>query len=197
MGVTVVFPQIFAEPPFNFALIPLGAAYLAFGIGGVLGKFCGGVVSDKIVAYWERRHGRHRQPEDRLWAGYPMLPLMFLGLLLCGLGVQLQLHWMCYLVGGALCFFSLSGITTVIITYILESDLPRAMDTQAVFTFWKFIWGFVVPFFAMDWGHESGWIVCYVGQGIILLVGGFLMLFGLIWKGYSIRKAQGMPIISK
>lgn len=192
VGITVVFPQIFAEPPFSFGLLPLGAAFLAFGIGGVLGKWSGGIVSDKIVAYFERKNGQ-RQPEDRLWAGYPMLPLMFLGLLLCGLGVQLRLHWMCYLVGGAICFFSLSGITTVILTYTLETYITHGMDTQAVFNFCKYMWGFVVPFFLMDWGLKDGWIACYCAQGAILAGGGFILLTCLIWKGFDIRKWQNMP----
>ena len=60
-------PQKFDEAPWNFKLVPLGAAFLAFGIGGVLGKWSGGIVGDKTVSYFERRKGQ-RQPEDRLYA---------------------------------------------------------------------------------------------------------------------------------
>lgn len=190
---TVVFPQIFDKPPYSFAVVPLGCAFLGFGIGGVLGKWSGGHVSDWIVAYFHRKHGR-RIPEDRLWAGLPLLPLMFIGELLCGLCVQYQLHWMCFIVGGAVNFFALSGITTVILTYVLETYITAGMDTQAVFNFWKYLWGFVVPFFTMTWGETRGWMACFCGMGAILVGFGGLMFCGLIWKGHAIRKWQKMPM---
>jgi 1,4-dihydroxy-2-naphthoate octaprenyltransferase len=39
VGITIVMPIKFAQPPYSFATIPLGTAFLAFGIGGVLGKW--------------------------------------------------------------------------------------------------------------------------------------------------------------
>jgi len=47
--------------------IPLGCAFLAFGIGGILGKWSGGIVGDKVVRHMHARAGT-RQPEQRLWA---------------------------------------------------------------------------------------------------------------------------------
>lgn len=189
---TVLFPQIFVRPPYSFAVVPLGAAFLGFGVGGVLGLWAGGAASDLVVSYLAKRHGR-RIPEDRMWAGIPLLPLMFLGQLLMGLGAQLELHWMCFIVGGAISFFSLSAITTVILTYVVECYLDAAMDTQAVFNFWKFMWGFAVPFFTMQWGESSGWIACFAGMGAILAGGGALLIAFLLWKGPAIRRKQHMP----
>lgn len=67
VGITIVMPQKFEKPPYNFSEIPLGAAFLAYGVGGVLGKWSGGIVGDKTVTYFERKRG-NRQPEHRLWA---------------------------------------------------------------------------------------------------------------------------------
>lgn len=67
VGITIVMPQKFEKAPYNFHVIPLGAAFLAFGIGGLLGKWSGGIVGDKVVSYCEKRKGS-RQPEHRLWA---------------------------------------------------------------------------------------------------------------------------------
>ena len=196
VGITVVAPQTLDRPPFSFKPIPLGCAFLAFGIGGLLGKWSGGIVGDKTVAYFERKNSQ-RQPEDRLWALYPMLPLMFIGCLLVGLQLQLGLHWMCLLVGGAIAFFALSGSTGILQTYTLESYVARSMDTQAVFNFWKCMWGFVTPFFCMLWGLKDGWIATYCAQGAILLGLGLIVNTFLIYKGYNLRRRQGMPIIEK
>lgn len=60
-------PQKFENAPYSFATIPLGTAFLAYGLGGILGKWSGGLVGDKTCSYLERKYG-HRQPEHRLWA---------------------------------------------------------------------------------------------------------------------------------
>jgi MFS family permease len=67
VGITIVFPQKFEAAPYSIKTIPLGAMFLAFGVGGLLGKWSGGIVGDKTVSYFERRKG-YRQPEHRLWA---------------------------------------------------------------------------------------------------------------------------------
>jgi MFS family permease len=67
VGMTIVFPQKFEGGPNGIKLIPMGAMFLAFGVGGLLGKWSGGIVGDKTVSYLERRMG-YRQPEHRLWA---------------------------------------------------------------------------------------------------------------------------------
>jgi hypothetical protein len=67
------------------------------------------------------------------------------------------------------------------------------MDTQAVFVFWKAMWGFAVAFFVYDWGLESDFLTEYIIQGILASCLGALICGAFIWKGYQIRKWQGMP----
>ncbi|WVQ61881.1 uncharacterized protein L199_000014 [Kwoniella botswanensis] len=195
VGITIVMPQKFEAPPYNFAVIPLGAAFLAFGLGGVLGKWSGGIVGDKVVSYMAKRKG-HREPEHRLWALLPILPFMFVGCLIVGLVVKLQLHWIAYLFGGGLFFFCLSAATGLLQTYVLEGYLSRSMDTQAVFVFFKSIWGFAIAFFVYDWGEEHGFLSEYIVQGALASGVGAILCAVLILKGRSIRKWQGMPMAS-
>lgn len=115
VGITIVMPQKFEAAPYNFKTIPLGAAFLAFGIGGVLGKWSGGIVGDKTVTYFEKRKGQ-RQPEHRLYALLPILPFMFVGCLIVGITIVKQLHWIAYLMGGGLFFFCLSAATGLLQT---------------------------------------------------------------------------------
>ncbi|WWC90310.1 uncharacterized protein L201_005243 [Kwoniella dendrophila CBS 6074] len=196
VGITIVMPQKFEKPPYNFEVIPLGAAFLAFGVGGILGKWSGGIVGDKVVSYMEKKKG-HRQPEHRLWALIPILPFMFVGCLIVGLVVHLQLHWIAYLIGGGLFFFCLSAATGLLQTYVLEGYISRSMDTQAVFVFFKSIWGFAIAFFVYDWGEEHGFLSEYIIQGALAAGVGAVICFIFIWKGRSIREWQGMPMSVK
>jgi hypothetical protein len=93
VGITVVIPRIFEEAPYNFRSVIIGVTYLAFGIGSVLGKWSGGIVGDKVVLAITRRKGGIRKPEYRYYALLPILPFMFIGLLIVGLTLKYQTHW--------------------------------------------------------------------------------------------------------
>lgn len=134
-------PIRFVEPPYNFSTIALGAAFLVFGIGGVLGKWSGGIVGDKADMYMERKNGT-LQPEYRLHAMLVLLPFKVAELIICGITIEKELHWIAYLIGGAIYFYCVSASTGLLQTYVLESYLTRSMDIQVVFVFFKCICGF-------------------------------------------------------
>ncbi|BEJ12983.1 hypothetical protein CspHIS471_0301570 [Cutaneotrichosporon sp. HIS471] len=193
VGITVVTPQTLIAPPYNFAIVPLGCAFLAYGIGGLLGFWFGGLLGDKTVAYVARRQGT-RQPEQRLWAALPVMPFMFVAMLIIGFSLQKELHWIGLLVGGGLYFFTISVITGLIQTYVLECNLPQGMDSMAVFNFFRMLWGFVCPFFVWNWGIKHGWLACYITQGALTAGLGVIVCSFLLWKGRAIRAAQNMPL---
>ncbi|KAL1409390.1 hypothetical protein Q8F55_003373 [Vanrija albida] len=192
VGITIILPQKYAAPPYSFGLIATGAAFLAFGIGGVIGIPLGGIAGDKAVSYFAAKTGR-REPEHRLWALYPILPLFFVSCIVCGCGLQYDLHWIAFLFGGGIMYATLTAITGVLQTYVLETYLPKGMDTQAVFTFWRLMWAFSVAFYVFDWGMKHGWLKEFIIQGGLGLGLGLLLCFGLIWKGKQLREWQGMP----
>ncbi|KAM0756080.1 MFS general substrate transporter [Meredithblackwellia eburnea MCA 4105] len=193
VGITIVWPQLAPKAPYNFSTIAIGCSYAAFGIGGVLGKWSGGIIGDKTVAYFVKQKG-YRHPEFRLWAVFPLLPLMFAAAAICGVGFEKKLHWISILIGGALFFFTLSALTGLLQTYVLEVYLPRSQDTQAVFIFWKCIWGFVIAYFVYSWGLNSSFLTEYLVQGALAAGVGAILCAGLILKGHALRKWQGMPI---
>lgn len=100
VGITIVWPQMSEAAPYEFSAILLGVSFLAFGIGGVLGKWSGGIVGDKTVLYFERKRG-YRQPEHRLWALIPILPFMLVACIIVGVAFEKKLHWIAILIGGA------------------------------------------------------------------------------------------------
>ncbi|EFX05775.1 major facilitator superfamily transporter [Grosmannia clavigera kw1407] len=56
--------------------------------------FCSGHASDKLVMILARRNNSIRQPEMRLWLGYPAVFLSAVGLILWGISVDRHWHWM-------------------------------------------------------------------------------------------------------
>lgn len=101
-----------------------------------------------MVSYFSRRSPT-RIPEHCLYGLIPLLPFMMVALAICGIAIQRQLHWIALLVGGGLFFFCLSAATGLLQTYVSESYIVSPMDAQAVFVFFKSIWGFAIAFFVM------------------------------------------------
>lgn len=192
VGVTVVLPQVLSAPPYSFATIPLGCAFLALVPGSIIGMYFGGYFADKTVAVIEKRKGS-RTPEDRWWALIPMLPVSLLSLTVFGASIEYKWHWIVMLVFGSVYFFALTAATGVIATYVMETYLERSMDTQSVFTFWRMLWGFAVPFFVMQWAARIGFLASFAIQGALTAGLGGLLTFIFIWKGEAIRRWQGMP----
>lgn len=195
VGLTIVGPQLFEAPPYNFKPIPTGCTYLAYGLGAILGKWSGGTVGDIIVTRFSHRQGGIRKPEYRLWALVPILPFFFIGLFIFGITFEKQKHWMGPLVGGALAYYCLAASTGILQTYVLETYLTRSMDTQAIFIFFKAIAGFAVSYFAIQWEVESSLIEEYSVEGALATGLGVIICGVFIWKGEAIRQAQGMPMI--
>jgi hypothetical protein len=121
--------------------------YLAFAVGGVLGKTAGGWVGDRTVLWIQARTGE-RHPEYRIWAmvsavndlnrcqmlisgQIPLLPVLLAGFLVFGLALEHELHWMVVLVGVALDYMGLAGITGILSTYMIESYLLEPMNAMA------------------------------------------------------------------
>jgi len=191
VGITIVAPQIFGRI-YHFQTTSIGISYLAFAVGAILGKTSGGLVGDKIMLYMQRRNGE-RHPEYRLWAMLPILPLLFAGLVIVGVTLTKETHWIAPLIGGGIYYYGVSSSTGLLQTYMLESFLSEPMNAMAIFQFWKCIWGFAVPFFVYNWGVNSSWQDEYIAQAFLVSgLGAILCGCFIVW-GHRIRTAQGMP----
>lgn len=55
--------------------------------------------------------------------------------------------------------------------------------------------GFAVTFFAMQWQEATSLLSAFAIQGALAAGLGALICFGLIFGGYRLRLAQGMPVV--
>lgn len=64
---------------------------------------CSGHLSDKLMSHLARKNGGVRVPEMRLWLGYPAAVVSSVGLVLWGVSVDKDWHWMVGQVAFFLC----------------------------------------------------------------------------------------------
>lgn len=88
---------------YGFAAWQTGLCFFSAIIGSLIGIFVGGHMSDMVADYFTKRNGGIREPEMRLPAIAVSLITTPLALLLFGVGVQNQLHWICPTIGLGLC----------------------------------------------------------------------------------------------
>lgn len=88
----------------DYALQIQGLLFIGILVGIVTAEaLCSGRLSDRIMAILTRRNGNKRVPEMRLWLGYPAAVISAVGMLLWGLSVDYNWHWMVGQVAFFLC----------------------------------------------------------------------------------------------
>lgn len=146
--ITVEVPQLL-QKKFGLNTEQLGLQFLGVIIGSVLGEQIGGSLSD----YWMNRRTRriHKQPEPefRLWLSYPGVLLAIVGIIVFLVCTEQapEGHWaVSPIVGTAIAAFGNQIVTTVMITYAVDSYPQDAGNVGVFITFVRQIWGFIGPF---------------------------------------------------
>lgn len=84
---------------YGFEPWQVGLCFISAIIGSLLGIPAGGVLADYVADYFTKRNGGVRVPEMRLPAMMVCLVTAPLALILYGVGIEKQLHWMCPTIG--------------------------------------------------------------------------------------------------
>ena len=72
-----------------------GLFFFGLIVGVVLAEiFCSGRLSDWVVRRLTLKNGAERLPEMRLWLGYPAAISSSIGLIVWGLSIDREWHWM-------------------------------------------------------------------------------------------------------
>ena len=146
--ITVEVPQLL-QSKFNLNTEQLGLQFLGVIMGSILGEQIGGSLSDFWMNRRTRRINQKLDPEFRLWLSYPGTLLSIAGtvvFLVCTEQAP-EGHWVVSpTVGTAVAAFGNQIVTTVMITYAVDS-YPQDPGNVGVFiTFVRQIWGFIGPF---------------------------------------------------
>lgn len=88
----------------KFSLIYQSLLYLGLIVGTLVSETCcSGTLSDWIVIKLAKRNNGQKDPEMRIWLAYPAAILTALGLILWGISVDRNYHWMVGQVALAMC----------------------------------------------------------------------------------------------
>ncbi|KAL4737006.1 major facilitator superfamily domain-containing protein [Aspergillus similis] len=176
--ITVEVPQLLQEK-FGLNAEQLGLQFLGVIIGTVLGEQIGGSMSD----FWMNRRSRKLQarpePEFRLWLSYPGVLLTIVGVVVFLVCTQqaAEGHWeVSPIVGTAIAAFGNQVVTTVLVTYAVDS-YPQDSGSVGVFvTFVRQIWGFIGPFWFPDMFNNVGVAASSGVAGGLMFVFSFLLI---------------------
>jgi hypothetical protein len=143
--ITVELPQLFGEK-FHFNAQQLGYQFMGLVVGSVIGEQLGGSLSD----YWmgrPKKDGSRHEPEHRLWLSYSGFLLTIVGLVVYLVQTDHAETWnITPVIGIAIAGVGTQLVTTVLITYAVDSHQEESASIGVFITFVRQIWGFIGPF---------------------------------------------------
>ncbi|KAL5403204.1 hypothetical protein PMIN03_010079 [Paraphaeosphaeria minitans] len=190
LAVTTMFPVAYAQ----YSPQIQGLLFLGLIIGSLVSElFFSGALSDRIVLKAAKANNGIRTAESRLWLAYPAILLTSVGLIVWGISVERNYHWMVGQVGTALFGAGVQMGNTVTTSYIVDCYPLQAMSIVTFYSVHLNLSAFISPFFIVPWVDTAGFAWTFAGQGIIMF---FFCLpaFALIHVfGARFRKASGLP----
>ncbi|QSZ34262.1 hypothetical protein DSL72_005852 [Monilinia vaccinii-corymbosi] len=146
--ITVELPQLFGEK-FGFNAQQLGYQFVALIIGSVIGEQLSGHLSDFWMNRRSRKTGVQPAPEYRLWLSYAGFILTIVGVVVFLVRTEQakEMHWnITPVIGIAIAGAGNQIVTTVLVTYAVDSHLEESASIGVFITFVRQVWGFIGPF---------------------------------------------------
>ncbi|KAK7722287.1 hypothetical protein SLS64_000824 [Diaporthe eres] len=117
--------QAFAAPPYNFSSQTIGLFNLAVLVGGGVGLFTCGPLSDWVAAYLTRRNNGIREPEMRLVAMVPYIIIMVIGSIVTSVGYDYHWKWeVIVIIGYSFLGCQVAALPSIASTYAIDSYKP-------------------------------------------------------------------------
>ncbi|KAL9632231.1 MAG: hypothetical protein Q9164_005450 [Protoblastenia rupestris] len=175
-----------------------GLLFLGLLLGTLFSEaFCSGRLSDWIASKLAARNYGIRTPEMRLWLAYPAALLSAVGLIVWGISIDKQYHWM---VGQIALFIFAAGIqmgNTVVTSYVVDSYPLQSMSVITFYSVFINLSAFINPFFTPPWLESSTFTLSFAIQGLITFFLAVPLLAFLHNYGPMLRHKSGdMPWVN-
>ncbi|KAF4464661.1 MFS transporter [Fusarium albosuccineum] len=133
------------EGTYDFESYQVGLCFVAAIIGSLIGIPAGGHLGDMTADYLTKKNRGIREPEMRL----PVLVLSMvttpLALILYGVGIEYELHWIVPTIGLGLLNFSITQASSVCLVYVIDAYRPVAGEVSLA------VLGFKGECSSLDW----------------------------------------------
>lgn len=117
--------QAFAAPPYNLSSQTIGLFNCAVLIGGLIGLFTCGPLSDWIAARLTARNNGVREPEMRLVAMIPYTIVMIIGSVVTSVGYDRHWPWqVIVIIGYSSLGMQVAALPSIASTYVIDSYKP-------------------------------------------------------------------------
>ncbi|KAM5351598.1 hypothetical protein ACJ41O_004321 [Fusarium nematophilum] len=184
------------EGTYDFAPYQVGLCFISAIVGSLIGIPAGGHLGDMTADYFTKRNGGIREPEMRL----PVMVLSMittpLALVLYGVGIEHQLHWIWPTIGLGLLNFSITQASSVCLVYVIDAYRPVAGEVSLAVLGFKSLFGFLLSFYTNPWINQSGYQVAY---GTMAGIAGAVLVLWIpfyVW-GKKIRHVTwNWPLVS-
>ncbi|KAL2813958.1 major facilitator superfamily domain-containing protein [Aspergillus granulosus] len=187
--ITVEVPQLLQEK-FGLNEEQLGLQFIGVIIGTILGEQIGGSMSDIWMKRRARKLNAKAEPEFRLWLGYPGVILAIVGVIVFLVCTQQapEGHWrVSPIVGVGVAAFGNQLVTTVMVTYAVDSYPQDSGSVGVYITLVRQIWGFIGPFWFPAMFTNVGVAASSAVASALMFVFSFLLVipihaFGSKWR---------------
>ncbi|CEL03562.1 hypothetical protein ASPCAL04715 [Aspergillus calidoustus] len=177
--------RTFTAPPYNWPAGSLGLLSLAGFIGSVLAFYLGGRLIDIISTRYTNRYGQ-RLPEYRLPAIIIPGVIGPGGILVFGLCIANQTHWIGAAVGYAMQAFGVAAISNVAVTYCLDCYKPLTGEALVIIFVVRNTIGMLLSLYAADWITRQGEAAVF-GEMTAIQVTSILVAIPLFVWGAPLR----------
>ena len=172
-------------------IMGLGLFYFAPLVAVLLGEAAGHWIHDLAGAAYTRYHNGRLEPEARLIPIYFATPIMILGIVLVGVGLQRVWHYMAIAVSVSVFVFGIMIVTTAINSYVLDSYPEAPGEVSAWINAGRTVGGFIVSYFEIVWARAEGTQNSLGIQAAIVAAAFLFCIVPLQIFGKSLRMRQG------
>jgi MFS family permease len=149
--------QVLSAPPYNMKPIAVGFTNFAVVVGGFIGLFTAGPLSDWVSSRSTKKNNGIREPEMRLPAMIPYVIIMFIGNVVVAVGYERKWAWEVIVIIGYTCAgIQVAGLPGIVSTYAVDSYKPVAGSLFVAITVNKNLWGYGLGKFITPWTIEDG-----------------------------------------
>ncbi|KAL4806068.1 MFS general substrate transporter [Aspergillus unguis] len=177
--------RTFTAPPYNWPIGNLGLLSISGFIGSVMAFYLGGRLIDIISTRYTKRRGT-RLPEYRL----PGIVIPGIigpgGILIFGLCIANNVHWIGSAFGYAMQAFGVAAISNVAVTYCLDCYKPITGEALVIIFVIRNTIGMLISLYGADWINRQGPAAVF-GEMTAIQAASVLLAIPLFFWGQPLR----------